>query len=112
MPTKAELQAVILELEAEVEELRRSPSGAYGALVAALPAQSERTPWVAARAEVALALAKELDAIVGASPASWSGPPPNVSAIAKELRAAIEALEDELADSDQAGFFDGVDVPS
>lgn len=106
MPTKADLQA-------RVDELEGSLSGSFGALLAALPPASERTPWVEARAQVALALAKELDGIVSGEVSSGNGPPPNVSAIAKELRSSIEALEDELnGDADPAGFFDGPDVSS
>ncbi len=112
MPTKAELVVAVAELATELEELRARRSDSYSALVAALPSPDERTPWVAARAEVALALAAELDAIRSTEPSAWKGPPPNVSAIAKELRSAIESLENELADADQAGFFDGVDVPT
>ena len=104
MPTKAALVARVAELEAELAGRR---GRCESALLASLPAVAERTVWVEARAQVALALARQLDE-AGSGGVS-EGPPPNVSAMARELGACIERLELELASSDDSGFFDGVD---
>ncbi|MEM9652234.1 MAG: hypothetical protein AAGA65_09080 [Actinomycetota bacterium] len=109
MPTKAQLQERLKELEAELE-------GRWGpvrrAVAAALPEQSERLPWIDAKAQVLLALAEQIDGMRAAAPSDYKGPPPNVAAMAKELRAGLDALEAEIGNGQEPGFFDGLGLPT
>ncbi len=109
--TKADLEAEIGALKAVIADFRSEASN-YGRVWDALPPPAERAGWVGARAEIALTLAAELDGISRTKVSEWKGQPPNVSAIAKELRSCLDALEADLDDTDSAGFFDGVALPS
>lgn len=109
--TKADLEAEIAGLRASLAE-RSAEASVLARVREALPPRGEMSGFGAARAEIALTLAGELDGIARADVSDFKGPPPNVSAMAKELRACLDSLELELGDADSAGFFDGADVPA
>lgn len=109
--TKADLEAENARLRARIAGLLAG-AAVFARVEAALPRSDEMSGFVAARAEVALLLAAQLDGINRTKPSEWRGSPPNVSAIAKELRTCLDSLEAEFDDVGAAGFFDGVDVSS
>lgn len=97
MASKADLQARIDEFEAV--------SPCFCAVRSALPQSlDELTVWQAAKAAVALQLAKELDSITTGEGVRV-GPPPNVAAIAKQLSVCIGELETDLGGDDDEPFF-------
>lgn len=114
---KAELVGLVLEGVAEraglvdqVADLKAENSESASVekqLRRALPAMTEMSSWLSAKATVALNLAAQLDTMA----AGYHEHPPAPAPVAKQLLAVLADLETALSDDDEDSLFAALSAP-